>query len=265
MYSTQGLLALTIVLIALGVYHFDNLYLKELFHFPMLKSFIDSYKRPLTTHTEQTLFTKEHLWHYFRGLPESKGVYVGFFGKVYDVSKGKKHYGPDGSYHFFAGRDATKAFVTGKFTEEGLVDNIADFETEKFLEVENWIKFYEETYPCVGKVIGHFYDGEGNETPQLVKYRSNMELARKLKEEEESLKVKMPSCNTMNSQQNGNKVWCTQKSGGVERSWIGFPRLFQPPGGAKARCVCLEKMESDQKWLSNYPGCKPDSSVCVLN
>ena len=53
------------------------------------------------------------------------------------------------------GRDATKAFVTGKFTEEGLIDNISDFETEKFLEVENWIKFYEETYPCVGKSINY--------------------------------------------------------------------------------------------------------------
>ena len=55
------------------------------------------------------------------------------------------------------GRDATKAFVTGKFTEEGLVDNISDFETEKFLEVENWIKFYEETYPCVGKSLNCTY------------------------------------------------------------------------------------------------------------
>ena len=58
----------------------------------------------ISAQTEQTLFTKEHLWHYFRGLPESKGVYVGFFGKVYDVRKGSKHYGPDGSYHFFAGK-----------------------------------------------------------------------------------------------------------------------------------------------------------------
>jgi len=268
MYSTQGLIAFSIVFIAFGIYYFDSLYLKEYFHIQMIMSLFDGYNgKPLTTYTEQKVFTKEQLWHYFRGLPESRGLYVGFFGKVYDVNKGRKHYGPDGSYHIFAGRDATQAFITGKFTEEGLVDNIETFETEKFLEIEGWIKFYEETYPCVGKVVGHFYDEEGKETPQLSKYRNTIKRALAIKSEEERLKLKMPPCNTMNSQQNGNKVWCTQKSGGVDRSWIGFPRLFQPPGAANARCVCVEQIENndEQKWLSIYPGCAPDASLCALN
>jgi predicted heme/steroid binding protein len=42
-------------------------------------------------------------------------ILIAINGTIYDVSKGRKHYGPGGSYHFFAGADATRAFVTGCF------------------------------------------------------------------------------------------------------------------------------------------------------
>jgi len=48
------------------------------------------------------------------------GLYLGLLGRVYDVEKGRKHYGPGGGYHFFAGRDASRAFVSGDFSETGL-------------------------------------------------------------------------------------------------------------------------------------------------
>ncbi|ONL94634.1 BTB/POZ domain-containing protein NPY2 [Zea mays] len=35
---------------------------------------------------------------------------------VFDVTKGRSHYGPGGGYHHFAGRDASRAFVSGNFT-----------------------------------------------------------------------------------------------------------------------------------------------------
>ena len=43
--------------------------------------------------------------------------------QVYDVSKGADYYGPGGGYAFFTGRDGSRAFVTGQFDEEGLVDD----------------------------------------------------------------------------------------------------------------------------------------------
>ncbi|MDI1487697.1 MAG: hypothetical protein OHK93_006968 [Ramalina farinacea] len=39
-------------------------------------------------------------------------------GTIYDVSASPHTYGPGGGYHFFAGRDATRAFVTGCFEDE---------------------------------------------------------------------------------------------------------------------------------------------------
>jgi predicted heme/steroid binding protein len=48
----------------------------------------------------QILFTKEVLKKY---SDTSSGLYLAILGKVYDVGKGEKFYGPEGSYHFFTG------------------------------------------------------------------------------------------------------------------------------------------------------------------
>jgi len=48
--------------------------------------------------------------------------------QVFDVTKGRKHYGPGGGYSFFSGRDGSRAFVSGDFTEEGVCYSHALFE-----------------------------------------------------------------------------------------------------------------------------------------
>lgn len=40
-----------------------------------------------------------------------------FSGEVFDVTKGRGWYAPGGSYSFFAGRDAARAYATGCFKE----------------------------------------------------------------------------------------------------------------------------------------------------
>jgi len=94
------------------------------------------------------VFTAEELAKYdgsTYGLP----LLLAFNGKVYDVSDGAEHYGPAGAYRIFAGRDATRAFLTGDF-ENDLNGDISDLGPRE--EVEKWAKFYEEheTYKCVG-------------------------------------------------------------------------------------------------------------------
>lgn len=47
-----------------------------------------------------------------------KPIYVAINGSVFDVSANPSMYGPGGGYHFFAGRDAARAFVSGCFRED---------------------------------------------------------------------------------------------------------------------------------------------------
>ena len=78
--------------------------------------------------------TPEQLLAY-DGSDESKPVYVSINGTIYDVSNGRHIYGPGGSYHFFAGRDASRAYVTGCFADD-LTPDMRGVE-EMFLPVDD--------------------------------------------------------------------------------------------------------------------------------
>ncbi|PVH89561.1 cytochrome b5 [Cadophora sp. DSE1049] len=58
----------------------------------------------------------------FDGSDPTKPIYLAINGTIYDVTAGGRHYGPGGSYHFFAGKDASRAFVTNCFEEDGNPD-----------------------------------------------------------------------------------------------------------------------------------------------
>lgn len=86
---------------------------------------------------------------------------------MYDVSKGAKHYGKGGSYEFFVGRDASRAFVTGDF-EKDLNDNLEGLSESQIADIINWKKFYDKSYTHIGYVVGRFYDANGEKTEYLV-------------------------------------------------------------------------------------------------
>ena len=49
------------------------------------------------------IFSKAELAEY-NGEEGSPGLYLAILGEVFDVSKGARHYGPKGGYHFFTGK-----------------------------------------------------------------------------------------------------------------------------------------------------------------
>ncbi|KAA8651432.1 hypothetical protein EYZ11_006027 [Aspergillus tanneri] len=80
------------------------------------------------------LLTPEQLTPY-DGSDPSLPIYLAVNGSIFDVSANPLVYGPGGSYNFFTGRDATRAFVTGCFQED-LTSDMTGVE-EMFMPVDD--------------------------------------------------------------------------------------------------------------------------------
>ncbi|CAL4913162.1 unnamed protein product [Urochloa decumbens] len=171
------------------------------------------------------------------------------------------HYGPGGGYHHFAGRDASRAFVSGNFTGDGLTDSLQGLSSSEVNSIVDWRKFYYERYIFAGKLIGRYYDSQGNPTKYLkgveVKAKRGAQLLEKQKSEED----KIPSCNSKWSQQEGGEVWCDS----------GYPRLVRRPGDialtgqVSQRCACFQEDELNKPGLVAYEGCDHLSKSCKVN
>ncbi|KAJ6789077.1 hypothetical protein PWT90_00379 [Aphanocladium album] len=58
----------------------------------------------------------------YNGYEKGKPLYLAVNGTIFDVSNGLNMYGVGGSYHFFVGRDASRAYVSGCFKEDLTAD-----------------------------------------------------------------------------------------------------------------------------------------------
>jgi membrane-associated progesterone receptor component len=109
----------------------------------------------------QRNFTAKQL-RYFDGTKnentdEDKPVYLSLAGVVFDVSKGRNFYGPNGPYEVFAGRECGVALAKMSF-DESLLDDVAACESlgvgDKN-ELEGWIEKFEHfrCYPIKGRLV----------------------------------------------------------------------------------------------------------------
>lgn len=213
------------------------------------------------------------------GAPGSPGLYLALLGQVFDVRRGHRHYGPGAAYSVFAGKDASRAFATGDFTNAGLVDDVSGLSPSEMLTIQNWLSFYSENYIFVGKLVGRFYDENGAPTKALEQAKSVVEEALKFKEQNDE-KKQFPPCNSEWSSTSGSRFWCSKQSGGVNRDWIGVPRKLYKPGSSDSHCVCVrttgppsgqldstehsDRGDLDNPNLQEYKGCHPLADWCVL-
>jgi len=231
------------------------------------------------------LFTPEQLSQH-----TTKPILLAILGDVFDVTTGATHYAKGSSYAHFAGRDASRAFATGDNTASGLTDDVSGLDDEALHSIGSWHSFFANhgTYTRAGRVIGRHYHSDGSPTHAFPREALEQAAA-----EEAERKRRRPQCNSRWSANEGSEVWCSVKSGGIERDWIGVPRRYTESldpaaqgsrgdggsggggsgggvgGASPEQCVCLAPEEAARTrempvpYLALYPGCSPDAERCI--
>ncbi|KAL6140331.1 hypothetical protein ACLB2K_058631 [Fragaria x ananassa] len=220
-------------------------------------AFFAFYYNPLSN--KQRLFTVEELALY-NGTDQSLPIFLGILGSVFDVTKGKSHYGEGGGYNHFSGRDASRAFVSGNFTGDGLTDSLSGLSSQQVKSIVEWRDFYFRSYTFVGKLVGRYYDTKGNPTKYLKGVEAKAARGAQLLKKQEIEEAKQPGCNSRWSQDEGGEVWCD----------VGVPRLVQRPleialtGKMSKRCACFKEDQLDQSGLEVYQGCDFLAKTCPV-
>ncbi|KAK9450161.1 cytochrome b5-like heme/steroid binding domain-containing protein [Limtongia smithiae] len=109
----------------------------------------------------------------YNGSDRSLPVFLAINGSVFDVSESRLTYGPGGPYHHFAGRDATRAFVTGCFTSD-LTHDMRGLDPEtSSKDVAGWESFFRNSkkYWYIGEVEHPPITGPVPGPCQKAKYR----------------------------------------------------------------------------------------------
>ncbi|XP_014053661.2 neuferricin [Salmo salar] len=219
---------------------------------------------PQSTVPPARLIIKDELSLY-SGEEDSKGLYLAILGQVFDVEKGMKHYGPGGGYHFFAGKDASLAFVTGDFTDTGLTDDVSSLSPAQVVSLYDWLAFYHKDYKPVGRLVGRFYSESGEPTEALLQVEAALEQGQRLNDQAQAEKQHLPACNSEWSAARGGRVWCSTKSGGVQRDWVGVPRKMFSPGSGRSRCVCVQNSSTlENPNIQEYEDCPPHADSCPV-
>ncbi|ESO95497.1 hypothetical protein LOTGIDRAFT_116983 [Lottia gigantea] len=222
---------------------------------------------------KEKLLTKDELAK-FKESP----IYLAILGKVYDVTEGKRHYCKGAGYEGFSGRDGTRAFITGDFTEAGLIEDIRGLTLPEFLGLHEWQQKYDKDYTYIGKVIGEYYDEKGQPTETLIAFNHHLKEAFAEKDLDALDMSLFPPCNSEWTEATGKRIWCTEWSGGIRRSWVGLPREYLRAGKTQPRCACVKDIgppssqpdsknhknngDLDNPSLKVYSGCDPKAVSC---
>lgn len=91
----------------------------------------------------------------YDGTQPDGRVLVAVNGFVFDVTKGKRHYGPGGSYSAFGGRDASRGLATFvvSASSENSYDDLSDLNAAEMESVREWEMQFKEKYDLVGKLL----------------------------------------------------------------------------------------------------------------
>ncbi|KAL6649836.1 hypothetical protein ACP70R_014060 [Stipagrostis hirtigluma subsp. patula] len=86
----------------------------------------------------------------YDGKDPAKQILIAIRGQVYDVSRGRLFYGPQGPYSLFAGRDATRALALMSFDPIDLTGDLEGLTPDDLEVLQDWEEKFKERYPRVG-------------------------------------------------------------------------------------------------------------------
>ncbi|KAF9432098.1 hypothetical protein BGZ76_011266 [Entomortierella beljakovae] len=95
----------------------------------------------------------------FDGRTDDTRILMAIQGKVFDVTRGRNFYGPDGPYGNFAGRDASRGLAKNSFDKDmitpidGPIDTLEDLKDDEKESLAEWALHFESKYQLVGKFI----------------------------------------------------------------------------------------------------------------
>lgn len=122
----------------------------------------------VTSKSPLKVFTLEELREY-DGSDPHKPIYISIRGIVFDVTKareyrmqwdmivkdmfqGRRHYRKGETYHSLAGKEASRAFLTGDLNN-GVVDERIEWDSlsqDQRQDLEHWVEYFSSQYPQVG-------------------------------------------------------------------------------------------------------------------
>lgn len=157
---------------------------------------------------------------------------LSIFGHALNVTGGERFYAIGGSYEFLAGKDATRAFATGKTSKAALKEDVSDQFPRKLGIAKTWLLDLSEKYPFVGIVTGgHFYHANGTITEDMEDYLGKLRHDDAREDEEEAWSKDYPRCNSDGK----GGMYC-----GIQG---GKPMRVLQPGRREEerRCACVRE------------------------
>ena len=193
----------------------------------------------------ERVFTKAELAARYNS---SQRVYLAICGHVYDVSAGLEYYGAGRGYAFFAGRDGSLAYVTGRFGED-LTDDVSSLTAPQRADLAGWrAGTYDAKYDRVGVLEGFFFDRCGGPTPEGARFEADVAAEAERKRALDADAAAHPTCNSRRRKAE-HKVWCADHLRPRRRLFL-----------QAERCACAAPGDADG--FEPYPGCDPDAASC---
>lgn len=137
-----------------------NLFLIAVITIIVYKIYNNQYKHDAPFEPEPELpkmkkrdFTLEELKAY-DGTGLDGRILVAVNGKVFDVTRGKRFYGPGGPYAAFGGRDASRGLATFSVTGGSeTYDDLSDLNSMEMDSVREWEMQFTDRYDYIGKLL----------------------------------------------------------------------------------------------------------------